>query len=139
MGRGLPTQDHCHDFSRLPAERVLTVYTLIAILGSAAREMKQMTSRRISKAQAERRLRDLGFKFDWSVTDKSTYGWNGTIDAIGKTSIGGDCRGIVVAGDTASEMYAEAIREAETASKWLEPCPDPDNCDLHSDADEFAA
>ena len=87
----------------------------------------------ISKSEAERRLASMGFEIDWTVSGPSPEGgWSGTIDAIGRTSIDGDCFGPVIHGDNASDWYASAIAEAEGHKGHLFPCTNPD-CDLHAD------
>lgn len=85
-----------------------------------------------TKARTEKMLAEFGFAFDWSVTGKDPVWpqWLGTIDPVGRFSIDGECRGITVAGDTASAMYDEAIEAARQAREMLEPCSDPD-CDMH--------
>ena len=87
------------------------------------------------KQQAERRLAQLGFAIDWPTSGKSPDGfWHGTIDAIGKTSIAGECRGICVSGDDAADFYRRAIDEAEEHRGCLSPCEDPE-CDFHNPQD----
>jgi hypothetical protein len=83
-----------------------------------------MTSKTITK-----KLADLGFAYDEDVTCKTFY-WAGTIDPIGSTSIGGECRGVVVSGNTRAEMDAEALEQAALLAPMLEPCTDPE-CDMH--------
>jgi len=81
-----------------------------------------------SKATAKK-LASLGFKYDEDVTCR-TYYWSGTIDPIGKMSIGGECAGLAVSGNTRAEMDAEAIERAQEMSHMLTPCNDPE-CDMH--------
>ena len=78
------------------------------------------------------KLAKLGFAYDETVTGRDpVWGeWQGTIDPIGKMSIGSECRGVVVSGSTRREMDALAELEAETLSKFLQPCTDPE-CDMH--------
>lgn len=91
----------------------------------------------MTRARAISALKRLGFQFDWSVTIKHPVwgSWTGTIDPTGRMSIGGDCRGIVVDGDTASAMYDMAVDEARSAARLLVPCTDPD-CDYHADQED---
>lgn len=86
----------------------------------------------MTRANTIKRLQQLGFEFDWSVTGKAPESgmWSGTIDPVGAMSIGGECRGCVVTGDTAGEMYFDAIKEAETNARYLQPCTNPE-CDMH--------
>ena len=86
-----------------------------------------MTAKTIVK-----KLADLGFCYDESVTYR-TYYWAGVIDPIGCMSIGGECRGIAVSGDTRAEMDAEALEQARLLAPLLEPCTDAD-CDMHTTA-----
>ena len=87
-----------------------------------------MTNKRIEQALAKH-----GFAYDESVTGRDgTWGyWSGTIDPIGPYSIGGECRGICVYGNTRAEMDAEALAEAEVAHDHLEACTDP-ACEFHN-------
>lgn len=86
----------------------------------------------MNKSRAEAILAKLGFQIDWFVTGKDSVSgsWVGTIDPIGSMSIGGECRGQFVEGENASDFYNNAIQEAETLAKYLEPCTDPE-CDMH--------
>lgn len=88
----------------------------------------------MKRAQAERRLRQLGFEIDWSVTGPAEGYWSGTIDAIGRHCIDGDCRGEVVHGDSAADWYTRAVAIAESYARHgpNKPCLDPD-CDFHAD------
>lgn len=84
------------------------------------------------RAQAEKRLAALGYVIDWSVTGPHPEGgWSGTIDAIGRGQIDGDCRGELVFGESAADWYANAIRAAESHHPPTQ-CADP-NCDFHAD------
>jgi hypothetical protein len=48
-----------------------------------------------------RKLAALGYEVDWSVSGPHPGdGWAGTIDAIGRNCIDGDCRGEVVISNT---------------------------------------
>jgi hypothetical protein len=76
------------------------------------------------------RLADMGFAYDESVTCKTHY-WAGTIDPIGAVSIGGECRGVAVSGNTRAEMDAEALEQATMLAPLLAPCTDPE-CDMHA-------
>jgi hypothetical protein len=87
----------------------------------------------MNRRQAEARLKSLGFEIDWTCTGPAEGYWSGTIDAIGKTSINGDCFGPVIHGDSACDWYANAVAEAEGHAGHLSPCDKP-HCDLH-DAD----
>lgn len=89
-----------------------------------------------SKAVAAK-LAKLGFEYDESVTGRHPiWGvWTGTIDPIGKTSIGGECTGLTVAGDTRAEMDANALERAAENHPYLHPCVDPD-CDMHNPIEE---
>lgn len=86
----------------------------------------------MNRSAAEKRLAALGYEIDWSVSGPNPEGgWSGTIDAIGRGQIDGDCRGEVVFGDNASDWYKNAIAAAKGYYP-PEQCTDP-NCDFHSD------
>jgi hypothetical protein len=87
-----------------------------------------MTTPHIVRALARR-----GFKYDEAVVHKSNL-WFGVIDAVGKTSICGDCHGVPVAGFTRAAMDAEALYWAEHYSTHLQPCTDP-ACAFHNEED----
>ena len=86
----------------------------------------------------KKRLADLGFEFCEHVTGPDpTWGtWDGTIDPIGKTSIDGECMGLVVYGDTKREMIADAMKRARDYAPHLRPCEDLENCDMHGNVEE---
>lgn len=84
----------------------------------------------MNRAQAEKTLAEFGFEIDWSVTGPAEGYWSGTIDAIGRTSICGDCFGLVVHAANAAEWYKLAIQEARGHVGTLSPCDKPD-CELH--------
>jgi hypothetical protein len=88
----------------------------------------------MKRAQAEARLRALGFAIDWSCTGPSEGYWSGTIDAIGRGTIDGDCRGEVVHGDNASDWYRNAIAAAEGYGGAGPACTKP-NCEFHSETE----
>lgn len=79
----------------------------------------------------EARLRTLGFEIDWSVTSKDWTGWHGVMDPTEGRSIGGDCYGPTIYGKTKRDLLDDALARARELAPHLEPCPDPDNCDLH--------
>lgn len=87
----------------------------------------------MKRANAEKRLRELGFEIDWAVTGVAEGYASGTMDAIGRGCIDGDCRGEVLMAGTMAEWYALAILIAE---KYAEHgpnavCLDP-TCEFHS-------
>ncbi|MEO0943214.1 MAG: hypothetical protein AAFY06_00030 [Pseudomonadota bacterium] len=83
------------------------------------------------KAKAEHVLRELGYQIDWSVTGPSPEGgWDGTIDAIGRGLMDGDCRGAVIFGDNAADWYRNAVAEARSIGQVREYCRNPD-CEFH--------
>lgn len=86
-----------------------------------------------TRKAAEYRLAALGFEVDWSVTGRADGSWSGTIDAIGRGQIDGDCRGESVDGDNAQDWYANAVRAAEyyAAHGPNAECTDPE-CDFHA-------
>lgn len=85
----------------------------------------------MNRAQAEAKLKALGFEIDWSVTGSSEGYWSGTIDALGRRKIDGDCRGEVVHGDNAGDWYRNAVEAAQLyAAKPSQLCRNPD-CDFH--------
>jgi hypothetical protein len=62
--------------------------------------------------------------------------WTATIDAVGRTSFDGDCRGICVYDytTTAPQFWAEVIATARAAVVQLRPCPyPPGECEFHDD------
>lgn len=67
----------------------------------------------MNRVAAEKQLAALGFEIDWNCTVKTYDGWSGTMDAVGRGQIEGDCRGEVVFGDTLAEFLQNAIKEAE--------------------------
>jgi len=79
------------------------------------------------------KLAKLGFAYDEDVTGRNpVWGdWNGTIDPIGKMSIGDECKGLVVWGSTRAAMDANALERAAEVAPFLRPCTDP-HCDMHS-------
>lgn len=86
----------------------------------------------MNRATAERKLAALGFEIDWSCTGEAEGYWSGTIDAIGRGMIDGDCRGEVVHGDNASDWYQNAVMAAQGYAKDgpNAQCTDPE-CDFH--------
>jgi len=85
----------------------------------------------VNRADAEKQLAALGFEIDWSCTGPSEGYWSGTIDAIGRGQIDGDCRGEVVHGDNAADWYRKAVAAAKSyGSSRKTTCIDPD-CDFH--------
>jgi hypothetical protein len=89
-----------------------------------------------SKSQAVRELARLGFVFDKSTTGQIGGAWSATIDAVGRMSIQGDCRGIVVFDYTASaaEFWDECIKESRETAPFLRPCPYPEGeCEFHDE------
>lgn len=85
----------------------------------------------MNRKQAEKRLAELGYQIDWTVTGPHPEGgWSGTIDAAGRGRIDGDCRGEVVFGDNAADWYRNAIAAAEGYHPPTQ-CTDPD-CDFHA-------
>jgi hypothetical protein len=88
----------------------------------------------MNRAAAEKKLAALGFEIDWSVTGRMEGYWSGTIDAVGRGQIDGDCRGAIVNADTAYEWYDEAVSIAEMYTKGgpNRQCIDPD-CEFHAD------
>lgn len=87
----------------------------------------------MGKSQAEKILRKLGYEIDWTCTGASEGYWSGTIDAIGRNCIDGDCRGEVVHGDNASDWYHNAIEAARSYTPPT-PCPKPiGECEFHDE------
>jgi hypothetical protein len=86
----------------------------------------------MNKATAEKRLAALGFEIDWAVTGPAEGYWAGTIDAVGRGQIDGDCRGEVVHGDNAADWYKNAVQAAEEYAKHgpNSECTNPD-CEFH--------
>lgn len=86
------------------------------------------------RQEAERRLKRLGFEIDWSCTGpgESGSGWAGTIDAIGRHMLDGNCRGEVVHGDTAADWYRAAVGAAESYAGKMARCMDA-SCEFHTD------
>lgn len=88
----------------------------------------------MNRAQAVKRLAALGYEFDWSVTGPSDGAWCGTIDAIGRNCVDGDCRGEAVYGENAADMYRTAVN-AMKGYHPPTPCPyEPGECPFHDDA-----
>ena len=86
----------------------------------------------MNRATAERKLAKLGFEIDWSCTSKGEY-WGGTMDAIGRGQIDGDCRGEAIDGcATLSDFLLQCIEAAEGYAKHgpNSQCTDPE-CDFH--------
>jgi hypothetical protein len=82
---------------------------------------------------AEKRLAQLGFEIDWDCTQKVDGYWSGTMDAIGRGMIDGDCRGEAInSGSTQAEFLRDCITAAEGYAKHgpNAQCTDPE-CDFH--------
>lgn len=93
-----------------------------------------MAPRPLTRAAAERKLAALGFEIDWNVTGPAEGYWSGTIDAVGRGQIDGDCRGEVVHGSNAADWYRNAVEAAAAYAKAgpNAQCTDPD-CDFHEE------
>lgn len=92
-----------------------------------------------TRTQATAQLRKLGFEFDENVTGKIGFTWMATIDAIGRNSLFGDCRGIAVIDftATASEFWSKCVHEAREHVRELMPCPHaPGECEFHDGQEE---
>lgn len=77
-------------------------------------------------------LKNRGFEMDWSTVEKDVYGhWNGTMDAIGKFSIQGECQGIPCWGETKAEFWRDCELTAFDNEDQLEECTDVD-CEFHN-------
>lgn len=89
----------------------------------------------MNRARAEKILSDLGYEIDWYCTGASPEGgWYGTIDAIGRHCIDGDCRGEVVFGANAADWYRNAIAAAKSYGGRPEPCQHPiGKCPFHDE------
>ncbi len=85
----------------------------------------------MNRKQAEQKLAELGYEIDWSCTGPSEGYWSGTIDAMGRGQIDGDCRGETVTGDNASDWYRNAVKQASGYSRQTR-CANPD-CEFHAD------
>lgn len=88
----------------------------------------------MNRKTAERKLAALGFQVDWSCTVKVDGFWMGTMDAIGRGQIDGDCRGEAInSGSTLAEFFRDCIEAAEGYAKRgpNSLCVDP-GCDFHS-------
>lgn len=81
------------------------------------------------KSDFEQKLADLGFEVNWSQVSTKGY-WSGMIDPIGRMSIAGECRGIIIHAAGAPTWYREALKEARDNYFKLVPCTDPD-CEFH--------
>lgn len=90
----------------------------------------------MNKAQAERKLAALGYEVDWSCSGPHPEGgWSGTIDAIGRNCIDGDCRGEVVFGEGAADWYRNAVEAAKGYHRPT-PCTKPvGECEFHDPAE----
>lgn len=88
----------------------------------------------MNRYAAECKLAKLGFEIDWTCTGKAEGYWSGTIDAVGRGMIDGDCRGEVVHGDNAADFYRNAVAAADAYAKHgpNRLCTNPD-CDFHAD------
>ena len=89
----------------------------------------------MNRARAEQHLARLGFVIDWSCSGPNPDGgWAGTIDAVGRGQIDGDCRGEVVFGDNATDFYRNAIAAAVAYAEHgpNAVCENPD-CDFHAE------
>lgn len=92
-----------------------------------------------SKAQARRELAKLGLELEEGAGKQSDGSMHAIIDAVGRKSFGGDCRGHVVYDYTASaaEFWDEVIDEARGLAPTLCDCPHPaGECDFHDYQDE---
>ena len=84
-----------------------------------------------SKQMALNFLKRCGFELDEDTFFAGRTGYQGTIDPVGKMSILGDCRGIACAAHDAPSFWAQVIEEAAKNAPFLEPCPDPEHCEMH--------
>jgi len=93
-------------------------------------------------ATTRRALHALGLVLDEDVSSWSKRdGGMATIDALGRNSFGGECRGHVVFDYTASrsEFWQMVLDEAREIAPTLCPCPHPiGECEFH-DAEGGAA
>ena len=86
----------------------------------------------IAKKDIEK-LKRLGFAFDEETVWQEWHGgWSGTIDPIGKFSIGDECMGLYVEGPNKREMVKNAFERATHYQPQLQPCHDPD-CKMHGE------
>lgn len=86
----------------------------------------------MNRRQAEAKLAALGYVIDWSCTGPCEGYWSGTIDAIGRNCIDGDCRGEVVHGDNAADWYRNAVSAAVAYGSAPHPCDKPPGeCEFH--------
>jgi hypothetical protein len=63
-------------------------------------------------------------------------GWDACIDAVGRKSFRGECRGVVVWDDTATahEFWTQVVERAREAAADIEECPHPiGKCEFHDD------
>lgn len=89
-----------------------------------------------SKAQAERELAKLGLELAEGAGKQCDGSMHANIDAVGRKSFSGDCRGHVVFDYTAkaADFWDEVIAEARGLAPHLEDCPLPAGaCEFHDD------
>lgn len=88
-------------------------------------------------AQARAELSKLGLALDDTVSGWTRRdGGMATIDPVGRMSLGGECRGHVVADYTApaADFWADVVREARDIAPTLSPCPHPlGECEFHDE------
>lgn len=96
-----------------------------------------------TRAQAEAELAALGLRLDPDATTYDRHnGFHTVIDAVGRKSFSGDCRGHVVYDFTAkgAAFWDEVIEEGRQLAPTLRDCPHPaGECDFHDDEDESNA
>jgi hypothetical protein len=87
-----------------------------------------------SRSQAEAALARMGFRLDPAVSGKfGDLGYSATIDAIGRNTVDGECRGQSVNDYTAParEFWQIVIDEARSLPTPT-PCPHPEGeCEFH--------
>ena len=92
-----------------------------------------------TKQQAERILAGLGLELAHGAGKSPNMGFDATIDAVGRKSFAGDCRGHVVCDYTAkaAEFWQMVIDEARSIAPTLMDCPHaPGECEFHDSGEE---